>query len=592
MYIALYRKWRPKRFEDICGQEHITRILKNQIKTERISHAYLFCGTRGTGKTSTAKILAKAVNCTDLQDNNPCEVCDSCKAINEGKSIDVFEIDAASNRGIDNIRDLREAVRFTPIGKYKLYIIDEVHMLTNEAFNALLKTLEEPPSNVIFILATTEPHKLPPTVLSRCQRFDFKRISQESVVKRLEYICKEEDIKVTEEALHIIARNTDGAMRDAISIVDQCSIYSNKDIKAEDVTAVLGIVSDSYLFEIANSILEEDVTRTINILKEVSQEGKDIYQFAKDLQIHYRNLLMAKLMSNAEEVIDQSKEKVAALKEQSNKYGRENIIRCINILSDVSTEIKWNPLPKLSLEIALVKMCKLSKDKSSEGMLARLAKLEKLIAEGEISIAVTHPVENIKKEDKKDENSQADADRTEDTAIDEFASAEEITLGGPVPVEEIYNEDSIKEPELKDEIEEEEIKTKVIESWDSFLRELGKRKKVKLRTYLASCKPMMVCGSQVMLCFGSQDNFSKEAVENIKTKKEIEDIAEEYFGTPIIIKAVFEEEVADADEVVITEDVDIPDYVGEANNENTDGRYVVDKAIELFGADYVEVVED
>lgn len=567
MYIALYRKWRPKKFEDICGQEHITTSLKNQIKADRISHAYLFCGTRGTGKTSTAKLLAKAVNCLDLKDGNPCEACESCKSINEGNSIDVFEIDAASNRGIDNIRDLREAVKFTPIGKYKLYIIDEVHMLTNEAFNALLKTLEEPPAYVIFILATTEPHKLPSTVLSRCQRFDFKRISQESMLERLAFICKEEGIKVEPEALRLIARNSDGAMRDAISIMDQCAVYSNKNILVEDVSAVLGIVNDRYLFEIADSILKEDITKTMTLLNEISDEGKDMPQFTKDLQIHYRNLLMAKLVLKAEDVIDLSKEKIALLKEQSNDYSKENIIRCINILSDLTTEIKWSPQPKLLLEIALIKMSKLEKDMSNEGLIARIAKLEKIISDGDITITDLSQAKKQSKEEKIVNKKQKDSVAAKD--LDK-------------PIKQEQEKEKTNKQELKnDETLNTDKDLKIIESWDGFVKEFGKRKKMILRTYLASCKPMLIDGHKVLLCFEEEDKFSKEAIEVSKTKKEIEDIAEEYFGTPIIIKPVFE------DEIEKKEDKD------EIKDKNTiDENYVVEKAIELFGEDLVEVVDD
>lgn len=548
MYIALYRKWRPKRFDDICGQEHITTTLKNQIKGNRISHAYLFCGTRGTGKTSTAKLLAKAVNCFDIKDGNPCDNCESCKGINEGNSIDVFEIDAASNRGIDNIRDLREAVKFTPaIGKYKVYIIDEVHMLTNEAFNALLKTLEEPPAYVIFILATTEPHKLPATVLSRCQRFDFKRISQDSMLKRLIYICEQEGINADDEALRLIVRNSDGAMRDAISIMDQCGVYGNKNITIEDVLMVLGIVNDEYLFDMAEAVLAEDVSRTMCILKEIYDEGKDISQFSKDLLMHYRNLLMAKLVDKPEEVIDLSKGTITAIKEQSNRYSRENILRCINILSSHTAEMKWSSQPKMLLEVALIKMCRLEKDISTEGLIARIAKLENTLANGEISITAALPAKKEKKETKKVPEKQQDA----------------------------------KEPEKKEvpKVNEEKPKdTKILDSWNGFIDEIKKRKKMKLRTYLALCKPVLMDGDKVMLCFARQDSFSKEAMESHETKKEIEDIACEYFGAPINIKPVFEDEIQKND-----------DIENETPSEEID---VVKKAIELFGEERVEVVEE
>ncbi len=550
MYIALYRKWRPKRFEDICGQEHITTSLKNQIKANRISHAYLFCGTRGTGKTSTAKLLAKAVNCFDIKDGNPCDNCESCKSINEGNSIDVFEIDAASNRGIDNIRDLREAVKFTPaIGKYKVYIIDEVHMLTNEAFNALLKTLEEPPAYVIFILATTEPHKLPATVLSRCQRFDFKRINQYNVVKRLKYICQQEGINAEDDALRLIARNSDGAMRDAISIMDQCGVYGNKNITTEDVLMILGIVNDKYLFEMADAVLAEDVSRAMGLLEEMSDEGKDMAQFSRDLLMHYRNLLMGKLVDEPEDVVDLSIETVALLKEQSSQYSRENIMRCINIIADLTAEIKWSSQPKILLEIALIKMCRLEKDMSIEGLLARIGKLEQVLSKGKVSITAALPQKKKKLEiEKKPEE--------------------------PKDVGESEKKEEAKKTKKSQNIE----MSKILESWDGFIQEIKNRKKMILSSHLALCKPVLSDEEKILLCFDRKYKFNKEAVESLKTKKEIEDIAGEYFAVPLNIKPVFQDEVQKNHDI---------------ENENTvEENDVVKKAIDLFGADLVEVVEE
>ncbi|MCQ1531745.1 DNA polymerase III subunit gamma/tau [Lutispora saccharofermentans] len=539
MYTALYRKWRPKKFEDVCGQEQITTILKNQIKANQLSHAYLFCGTRGTGKTSTAKLLAKAVNCFNLIDGNPCDSCESCTSINQGNSMDVFEIDAASNRRIEDVRDLREAVKFAPaLGKYKVYIIDEVHMLTNEAFNALLKTLEEPPAYVKFILATTEPHKLPATILSRCQRFDFKRLVQDNIVNRLEYICKEENIKADDDALRLIARNSDGAMRDAVSIMDQCAVFGKMNITHDDVLKVLGIVNDEYLFKMSEAILEENSSKAMLLIQEISREGKDMNQFARDLLNHYRNLLMAKLVEQAEDVIDLSKETISMLRDQSSRYGRDNIIRCINILSELTSEIKWSPQPKTILEVSIIKMCKLQKDISSDGLLARIEKLEEALARGEISITAIPEDKKAKKEEKKEVKK--------------------------VP-------EKIKKADLKP------LSPEIMEKWDGFIQEIKNRKKMKLRTYLALCKPAIVDGEKIMLCFTRQDSFSKEAVERMDTKKEIEEIACEYFSKSIKIKAIFEDEAGKIED-------EGKDDAGEDD--------VVKKAIELFGEDLVEVVEE
>ncbi len=568
MYIALYRKWRPRKFEDICGQEHITLSLKNQIKAKRISHAYLFCGTRGTGKTSTAKILAKAVNCLDLQDGNPCENCNSCNSINEGNSIDVFEIDAASNRGIDSIRDLRDAVKFTPVGKYKLYIIDEVHMLTNEAFNALLKTLEEPPAYVIFVLATTEPHKLPATILSRCQRFDFKRINQKDMEKRLKHICKEEEIKIEQEALQLIIRNSDGAMRDAINTIDQCSVYSNKDVNIDHVTAVLGIVNDTYLFDIAEAITDENIKKSIGLLKEISDEGKDMQQLAQDLQVHYRNLLMAKIVSEAGSIIDLSAEKIDLLNKQSKKYTKENIIRCINILSTLSADIKWSSQPLLLLEVAIVKMGRPEKDISNDGLLARLARLEKMISQGEISIAMPKGIKETK--------SKAESKKEEVVGV-------------------VTRKDEGKK--LKTEQKEDSIKKEasiniVIDSWPGFIKELGKRKRMIIMSCLASCKPMLSSANEVSLYFEKDDKFLMESLCDRKNKKEAEDMAEEYFGIPIKIKPMLEEEIEKTKEIKYIAKPDPKNKIKEEMPDTIDEQYVIDKAIEVFGENVVQVVKE
>lgn len=639
MYVALYRKWRPRKFDDICGQEHITLSLKNQIKADRISHAYLFCGTRGTGKTTAAKILAKAVNCLDLKDGNPCEECESCKSINEGNSIDVFEIDAASNRGIDNIRDLREAVKFTPIGKYKLYIIDEVHMLTNEAFNALLKTLEEPPAYVIFVLATTEPHKLPATILSRCQRFDFKRIGPKCMSDRLSLISKEEGIKIGKEALELIVRNSDGAMRDAISIMDQCAVYSSKNISTDDVSAVLGIVNDKYLFEIADSILKEDIVNIMKLLTKISDEGKDMQQFTRDLQMHYRNLLMANVVNQAEDVIDLSKEKIDLLKKQGKSYTKESILRCIKVLSELSADMKWSPQPMLLLEVALIKMSKLEKDMSYEGLTARIATLEKAIAEGEISVK-THKLKSgqTSLSDNEEEYPNGDSgdedvfielnnaldSHSEDNKEQEKETVDTLRAGihdkfeVPEPSqEEIINNESSENVQGKTE-------NKIVESWDDFVKEFGIRKRMLLRTYLSSCKPMVIDGHKLLLCFKGIDYFFKEALEENKLKKEIEDMAKEYFDISVIVKPVFEEDLEEKtmengliydDESVCSMDEDgavkedlasqPEDSVAEAveaislenvNNGDTnttiDENYVIEKAIEVFGEDLVEIVKE
>lgn len=538
MYIALYRKWRPTNFEGVYGQEQVTATLKNELKSSKISHAYLFCGTRGTGKTSTARLLAKAVNCSSPVDHNPCNSCSSCVSINEGSSIDVIEIDAASNRGIDDIRNLREAIKFTPtLGKYKVYIIDEVHMLTNEAFNALLKTLEEPPSYVMFILATTEPHKLPATILSRCQRFDFKRISIQNIISHLRAICGHEGMEAEEAALRIIARNADGAMRDALSILDQCAVYGGRNISEATVLEVLGISGDQHLMEMGEAILRGDASKAILIIDELSSGGKDANQFIKDLTAHYRNLLMTKILDKPEDVIDMSTEGIQALISLASQFERESIVRCIKHLSELENEAKWYSNPRILLEVAVVKMCKAAGDDSLEGLMARLAKLEKLIAEGGAAVAVTALKQSPEQKQSKPEVR---------AAAEKAPKKPAPSTSGAVPAE-------------------------ILSKWNGFKQFLKERRKIKLMTFVHTAKPVRLENNQLVLSFDREDRYSKEALEMPEIRKDIEKEALDYFGVDIKIKGIIEnEETAEEDK----------------------GIDIVKAAIQLVGQDNVEVVSE
>ncbi|AEB77181.1 DNA polymerase III subunit gamma/tau [Clostridium botulinum] len=386
-YTALYREWRPRTFEEVVGQEHITLTLKNQMKNNRIAHAYLFCGTRGTGKTSTAKIFSKAVNCLNPQDGEPCNECDMCKKINAGLAIDVSEMDAASHNKVDDIRDLIEEVKYPPReGKYKVYIMDEAHMLTQGAVNAFLKTLEEPPENVVFILATTDPQKLPITILSRCQRFDFKRIKSDDILQRLIKITKEQGIFADNKSLSLIARMSDGAMRDALSILDQAISMGNGKVDYEQVINMLGLVTNDNLLKLTNAIIDKDVENSIRIIDDVVYGGKDINLFIKDMIHHMRNLMMVKVSQNPEDVLDMSEENINFLKEQSTKIRIEEIMRCIRILQECEEQSKWSKQGRIYLELAIIKMCKIEYDTSKEVLLSRLNKLENIIKDGNITI--------------------------------------------------------------------------------------------------------------------------------------------------------------------------------------------------------------
>ena len=357
-YIALYRKWRPQTFKDLVGQEHISRTLANAITSGHIGHAYLFAGPRGTGKTSTAKILAKALNCEHGPTPEPCGECEQCRKIADGSSMDVFEIDAASNRGIDEIRDLRETVKFAPVdGRYKVYIIDEVHMLTTEAFNALLKTLEEPPAHVVFILATTEAHKVPPTIQSRCQRYDFKRITVEEIESRLRYITAEMKMEAEDEALAMIAIQADGGMRDALSILDQCAALAEGAITAERVRQILGLVGHDWIYKMTKALAARNVQEALQILAELLRDGKDLKQVLSELSLHLRSLMIFQAAGTVE-AMDLYAEPQDVLQEQAKLFAPEVLPRMIARLHEAMTEMKWSPQPRITVEVALMELCR------------------------------------------------------------------------------------------------------------------------------------------------------------------------------------------------------------------------------------------
>ncbi len=402
-YTALYREWRPKTFEDVVGQKHITITLKNQIKNNRIAHAYLFSGTRGTGKTSTAKILAKAVNCIDLKDGEPCNKCEMCKKISSGLSIDVIEMDAASKSRLEDIKDVIENVKYPPQeGKYKVYIMDEAHMLTPEAVNAFLKTLEEPPSNVIFILATTDPQKLPITILSRCQKFDFRRIKSLDVFNRLRDIVKEQSVFADDKSLNLVSRMCDGSMRDALSILDQAISMGGGKVEYESVINMLGLVTNENMIRLTDGIIDKNIESSIKVIDDIVFSGKDIYNFIRDMITHLRNLLMVKVSQNPEEILDMSEENIELIKEQSQKIRVEEIMRNIRILQNAEEQSKWIKQSRIYLELAIIKMCKIEYDTSKEVILARLNRLEEALKDGEIKVSCERIIPKVVKADVND----------------------------------------------------------------------------------------------------------------------------------------------------------------------------------------------
>ncbi len=378
-YQALYRKWRPLTFDDVIGQGHITSTIKNEIITGKICHAYLFTGTRGTGKTSTAKILSRAINCLNPKNGNPCNECEHCKGILNETIFDVVEMDAASNTGVDNIREIIEQVQYsTGVVKYRVYIIDEVHMLSTGAFNALLKTLEEPPSNVVFILATTEVHKIPATILSRCQRFDFKSIGTNDITDRIKVILKNENFTVTDEAVEYVATLGDGSMRDSLSIMDRCLSFKTDNLTYEDVVEIVGTLDNKMLYSIADHIADENVSGVIEIFEKAVLDGKNLDGFSEALLSVYRELLVAKVNG----VLLGNSRNAAVINSISAKYTNEKILNCINILSELDNNLKYAVSKRVMIEVALVRMSKPSLSTDTDALLDRIKKLEKMLEGG------------------------------------------------------------------------------------------------------------------------------------------------------------------------------------------------------------------
>ena len=383
-YTALYRKFRPSGFDEVKGQDQIVTTLRNQIKTDRIGHAYLFCGTRGTGKTSVAKIMAKAVNCESPVDGSPCNQCAMCQKINSQTSMNVIEIDAASNNGVGNIRDIIDEVQYSPTeGRYKVYVIDEVHMLSTGAFNALLKTLEEPPEYVIFILATTEAHKIPITILSRCQHYDFKRISIETITARMQELMDTEQIEVEDKALRYIAKAADGSMRDALSLLDQCiAFYLGQKLTYDHVLEVLGAVDTDVFSKLLRNVIGRNVAAVLDIVEELVMQGRELTQLVGDFTWYLRNLLLVKTSDNIEDVLDVSTENMMQLKEESDMIELDMLLRYIRVFSELSGQMKYATQKRVLLEVALIKLCVPAMETNQDTLLDRIRAVEEKVEQG------------------------------------------------------------------------------------------------------------------------------------------------------------------------------------------------------------------
>ena len=511
MHKALYRVYRPKTFEDVVGQEHIVKTLKNQIKNNNIGHAYLFSGTRGTGKTSTAKIFARAVNCLNPINEEPCNECEICVDTLNDNIMDIVEIDAASNNSVDDIRELRESVKYTPSkAKYKVYIIDEVHMLSQGAFNALLKTLEEPPSYVIFILATTEPHKIPATILSRCQRFDFKRVSSKDIASRMAYICKKENIEAEEKALSLIARNSQGALRDALSILDQCMSFGNEKIEYNDVIELLGTVNIDELFELSQSIIDENTKKSLQILNEFIIWGKDIRNLINDLIDHFRNLMVCKVSKDLDEIISLPEESIERLKEQSENININDLIRILNILSETQDSMKSSSNTRILAEVTIMKIAQPMFDESKEALIKRIENLEEKIESGKIKVVTVQdePEEKI---------------------------APQSIQHGSVEIQ--------KEDVVYEEVKSEDVKL-VEASWKKITQKIKDDRKLSIAALLREVNSFNVKDNTLYLIFNDNFSFARSRLGSEETIKYVESIIREVLNRSFNIQIYLKSEVA------------------------------------------------
>lgn len=524
MHKALYRVYRPKNFSDVIGQEHIVRTLKNQIENNNVGHAYLFCGTRGTGKTSTAKIFSRAVNCTNLHNDEPCNECENCREILEDKTMDVVEIDAASNNSVDDIRELRENVKYSPAkAKYKVYVIDEVHMLSQGAFNALLKTLEEPPSYVIFILATTEPHKIPATILSRCQRFDFKRVTVKDISSRMRYICEKEGIEADEKALNLIARNSQGALRDALSILDQCISFEGNKISYNDVIELLGSVNIEQLFDLAESIIKEDTRKSLQILNDFIIWGKDVRNLVNDLIDHFRNLMVCKISNDLDEIISLPEETIDLLKQQAETIDTNNLIRILNILSEAQDGMKISSNPRVLMEVTMMKIAQPMFDESKEALIKRIENLEQKIESGNIKvnhISTNQTVDNFNENNQQNNNT---VEKQEDENIEyENLKGDDIKL--------------------------------VEKSWKKILQKMKEDKNQVIRALLQDVDSFNISEDTLYIIFTDNYSFAKSRLDSPATIQYVEKVIREVLNRSFSVKIALKSQLSNLNTQIKKED--------------------------------------
>jgi len=543
-YIVFARKWRPKDFNSVLGQEHVTTTLRNAIAQNRVAHAYIFSGPRGVGKTTTARIFAMALNCKNASAKEPCGVCDSCKEISSGTNLDVIEIDGASNRGIDEVRALRENIKFAPArGKYKVYIIDEVHMLTEEAFNALLKTLEEPPAHAIFIFATTRPYKVPATILSRCQRFDFKRLTVNEIAGKLKEITKDEKLDIEEEALYVIARAAEGAMRDAESMLDQLVSFCGKKIDVESATAISGTVGQEVLLDFTRKVIEKDTPGILKLIDGIISGGKDIPQFLNSLVAHFRNLLIAKTSEDKQSLIDLPDEIIGEISVQAESFSSESLLYILTVLMNAQDSVRRAFSQRIPLELAAIRLTRRDDLVSLTSILKRVEDLEK-----KIEIAGGKPDSKSAPQQHKQE-AQKTALPREEKAQEDLQVKVQVDLGrGDLS----FN--------------------RICEAWPDLLRGILS-KKMSVALFLQPAQPLKLEERLLTIAFSKEHKFYKEALEGNGNRKIIENALNDILKHDIRI----EMKVVEA----LEKKVSVEDLLQEEHQEET--HEVVRSALEIFG---------
>lgn len=515
-YLVLARKYRPQSWESLVGQSHVSATLKNAIEHERLAHAYLFTGPRGVGKTSAARILAKALNCENGPAPEPCNACTNCTEIAEGRSVDVFEIDGASNRGIDEVRNLRENIKYTPVhGKYRIYIIDEVHMLTSEAFNALLKTLEEPPSHVLFIFATTEPHRVPSTIMSRCQRFDFRRIGVKEISSHLKKICEQESIRIDDDALMMIAKKADGGLRDSQSILDQMISFTGEHITAEDVVKALGIIEQDVFFEVTDVVLEKDVQKGLDLVDRIVSAGYDMAEFMEGIISHFRNLLVA-VSCNSPELLEVTETVRERYKTLVPKFKEEDILRYIRIVTDASATLRYSHHPRIPLELSIVKMIKMDHSVTFDQLIEQIHSIRGQSpvqqrpsapppqAQRNITVQESTPV--------KSESDPAPQSRQETTPIpQQTPPAVSSDEGGVINIRTVQNQ------------------------WEKVIAEV-KSEKITVGSFLLEGAPCRVNGNTIEIGFAASNGFHIDAI--MKCKGIVTDALKKVFGMDLNFRCI------------------------------------------------------